>query len=128
MNPKLSSYARIALIVTLFSIFPLLSVHAATSGCSTGSATIGIHNPLCYSTLDAAISAILGVLINLGAVILVLFFVYAGFMFVSAQGDPKKLEKAKSAFFWTVVGGIILLGAQALSVLIQQTLQPIFSA
>ena len=86
-----------------------------------------INNPLAYNTIQDAINAILGVIIDLAAVILIVFFVYAGFMFVAAQGDPGKLEKARNAFFYTVIGAAILLGAKALSVLIQNTLAPIIN-
>jgi hypothetical protein len=37
-------------------------------------------------------------------VIVVICFVVAGIMFLTAQGDAKKLETAKSAVFWGIVG------------------------
>ena len=40
-------------------------------------------------------------------VIVVLSFIYAGIMFLTASGDSKKLETAKQAFVWGVVGVIV---------------------
>lgn len=39
--------------------------------------------------------------------IVVICFVYAGVLFLSAYGDPGKLQKARSAFLWGVVGVIV---------------------
>ena len=57
--------------------------------------------------------------------IAVLFIVYSGFLFVFARGDIEMLKKAKINFLWTVIGVALLLGAWALAVLIQGTIDPI---
>lgn len=108
--------------------FRAYALAAALSLVPVAAAAQSIINPLNYNTLDQAIDAILGVLINLGAIALVVFFVYAGFNFVAAQGNPEKLEKARRALGWSIVGAAILLGAKALSVLIQNTLRPIMNS
>lgn len=119
MNPKTLSFLRTGAILAAFLGLPFAVAYA----------NVGILNPLGngYNTLDTAINAILNVFIYLGSIALIVMFVYAGFMFVAAQGDPKKLETARKAFFGTIVGGIILLGAEALSQLIQNTIKPILS-
>ena len=55
----------------------------------------------------------------------VVFMVYSGFLFITAQGNSEKLSKAKMNFFWTVVGIALLLGAWALSELIRGTIEPL---
>ena len=127
MNSKVISFIRIGAVMALFSLMPLYFASAACSAPLQGSGT-GIQNPLCVNTLDQAIYAVLGVIIQIGSIVLVIFFVYAGFNFVSAQGDPKKLETARHAFFGVVVGAAILIGAEALSQMIKNTLQPIMTA
>lgn len=57
--------------------------------------------------------------------IAVVFVVYSGFLFISAQGNSDDLAKAKRNFFWTVIGVGLLLGAWALAVLIKGTIDPI---
>lgn len=82
----------------------------------------GLVNPLKNITdLPTLLKAILGALVDIGTVVLILAFIWIGFMFVRAQGKPEELKKARSAFVWTIIGGLILLGAQAISMVIQST-------
>ncbi|MDB5265764.1 MAG: protein of unknown function with transrane region [Parcubacteria group bacterium] len=79
-------------------------------------------NPLKNITdLPSLLKALLAALIQIGTVVLILAFVWIGFSFVRAQGNPKAIAAARSALIWTIIGGGILLGAQAISTLIQST-------
>ncbi len=60
---------------------------------------------------------------QIGTVIIILMLVYVGFLFVTAQGNDSKISEARTALLWTVVGALILLGAQAISLGIQSTVQ-----
>jgi hypothetical protein len=51
--------------------------------------------------------------------------IYTGFLFVSAQGNTEKLQKARTAFFYTVIGALIILAAAAIAELIQGTVDQI---
>ena len=53
--------------------------------------------------------------------IVVLFIIYAGFLFVMAQGNDAKLTKAKSVLGWTLVGAAILLGAKIITTVLSST-------
>jgi hypothetical protein len=68
---------------------------------------------LIYNMLDA--------IVKIGAGFVVLFIVYAGFLFVLARGNESQITKAKSIFYWTILGAIILLGAEALSQVVCNT-------
>ena len=74
----------------------------------------------------ALIEKILGVLVQIGLPILVLFIVYAGFKFVTARGNEAEVTKAKDALFWAVIGGAVLLGAQLIAQVINATI-PVIS-
>lgn len=63
--------------------------------------------------------------IPLGAIVATLAIVYSGFLFVTSQGSPDKISKAKAAFFWGIVGGLILLGSLAIAEMISATIEPI---
>jgi len=80
-------------------------------------------NPL-KGTSDFAglIVKILDTVIKIGIPVLVLFIVYAGFLFVTAQGNTTKIDEAKSALWWAVLGGAVLLGAKAIAAVICATL------
>ncbi len=86
--------------------------------------TSGLYNPLGTGySLPALLTAILEFVVRIGAVVVILMLVYVGFMFVTARGNETKLTAAKSGLLWTVVGALILLGAQAIASGIQATVQ-----
>lgn len=62
-------------------------------------------------TIGKLISALLSVL----GVIFLLLIIWAGFTWMTAQGDSKKVDKAKDILITAVVGLIILLSAYAIS-------------
>lgn len=83
--------------------------------------TISIGNPLGNATLFSIIESIISGLVVLAIPIVVFMVIYAGFLFVSAQGNVEKLEKAKRAITYALIGALILLGAEAISNLISGT-------
>lgn len=85
-----------------------------------------LGNNVCSSNgtcLMNFLTSILKLVIQIGAVIVVLMLVYVGFLFVVAQGNESKLTTAKNALLWTVIGALVLLGAQAIASGIQATVQ-----
>lgn len=85
--------------------------------------TSALTNPLNASTLQELIQEILVYLQYIGGIFLTLMLIYTGFMFVSARGNQEKLTRARTALLWTVIGGIILLGASAIAAAIANTAQ-----
>lgn len=81
----------------------------------------GLKNPIGPSNITALVNSILNVVVTVGTVLVVLAIIYSGFLFISARGNPEKIKEAKSIFLWTIVGTIVLLGAQALSQIIVNT-------
>lgn len=99
-----------------------------TSGGPTGSGgtsgATGLKNPLNnINTLPEFLNAILDAVVQLGTIVLILALVYVGFQFVAAQGNEEKIRSARSALMWTVIGGLVLLGAKAIGLVIQGTVQ-----
>lgn len=83
-----------------------------------------IINPLGQSgpqTVPAFIELLLKRVIQIAFPVIALAIIYCGFLFVSAQGNPAELEKAKSSLLYTLIGAAILLGAWALAQLITST-------
>ncbi|MDO8522163.1 MAG: hypothetical protein Q7S08_02660 [bacterium] len=93
--------------------------HAAN--CADGSS--GLCNPLNpqFSTIPAFIAGVLKVVVMLALPVIVLFFVVAGFQFISAQGNPGKLDEARKNFVWVVIGALLIMGAWVLATLIAGT-------
>jgi hypothetical protein len=66
-------------------------------------------------SFEGVAKGIADILTALGIPLAVIFFVWAGFLFVTARGNPQQITKAKSAFWWTVVGTVVLIGAIAIA-------------
>jgi len=62
------------------------------------------------------------VVMPIGAVAVVLGFIYSGFLYVKAQGNDKDLPEAHNALKFTVIGAIILLGASVIASVIGNTI------
>lgn len=78
-------------------------------------------NPINQKDIYGLINAIIDFIVKIGAVIVVFFIIYAGFLFVTAQGNEDKISKAKTTFLWTIIGSLVLLGASTLSGVICNT-------
>ena len=62
------------------------------------------------------------ILLPIGGVLAVLAFIYSGFKYVTAQGDPKKIESAHRALLYTAIGTALLLGAWMFATVICNTI------
>jgi len=94
------------------------TVHAS---CDGGADTFS--NPLKFCTLADFLNELLNVIIIIGIPIVTLAIIYAGFLFISAQGNETKISSAKKIFFWVVIGSLLILGAKALAVAIEGTVE-----
>jgi hypothetical protein len=75
------------------------------------------------SSIESFLRSILAFVVRIGSIIVILMLVFVGFKFVTAQGEPGKLTEARQMLLWTVVGALILLGAQAIASGIEATVQ-----
>ena len=122
MFSVVTNFLRIG-VVSLIAFFPTVLVFAQGSPCEGA-----FCNPLSFDTLSEFLIAILNVVILIAFPIIVLFLIYAGFLFVSAQGNEEKIKLAKRIFLWTVIGALLILGASALSLAIKGTVEDIKKA
>lgn len=53
--------------------------------------------------------------------LIVFMIIYAGFMYVTAQGEPGKIGQAHKALLYAVIGGVIILAANVILAVIQGT-------
>lgn len=91
---------------------------------------IKITNPLGGSPAPTSIPALLEKIISeallpIGAVVVVIMIIYAGFMYVTARGKPEDIKKAHDALLYAAIGAGILLGARVLAGAIQATVTQI---
>ncbi len=116
------------MITALGTVASMLLVAAGTplvsrAQCSADSTSA--CSPIPFATIFELTTAILQAVILIVFPIVVLLLVYTGFLFVTAQGNSSKIEAAKRALLWTIIGALIVLGAQALSLAIKATVDEI---
>lgn len=105
---------------------PPNQVNSVSSGCDqAGEGTIA--NPLKFCTLEQLFEAILNAIVKIGTIALTFAFIFLGFQYVAARGNAGKIAALHKSFLYTVVGGLILLGALGIGKVIQATVQNITS-
>jgi len=89
------------------SSFLLFSPLSASADCTDPNK---LCNPIKFDNLTSFFLALVNTVIQYGALLIVLFIVFAGFKFVTAQGNSEKISEARQMLTWIVVGAFVLLG------------------
>lgn len=110
--------ALLMLLVPISRVFADGTMSDAPSPDSTS-----FLNPLTVSDLPSFLQAVLALVVRLGWVVVVVMIVYVGYKFVAAQGSEYALQQARTMFLYTLVGAVILLGAQVLATGVCETVQ-----
>jgi hypothetical protein len=121
-------FKNIYVVTVVASVFVALTtvqniVHAVSGG-GTGAPAcpIGqICNPIKSQSISEFLLKIIDVLLVFALPIIILYIMYAGYLFVTAAGNSEKVASAKNALLWSVVGGVIALGAKLIIEVIQGT-------
>lgn len=82
-----------------------------------------LNSPLnsAFSTIPALLAGFLKAIVMIALPIISLFIVYTGFLFVKARGNPTELATAKRAFFYVMIGAVLVLGAWLIANLLGNT-------
>lgn len=108
-------FLNLILILATVSVFAFVT-DAQTIGCNPA---VEICNPIQSNTFADLMAKIADIAAKIGLPLVVVFIIYAGFLFVSARGDEEQLKKAKTTFFWAVIGALLVVGAFAISLAIE---------
>ncbi|OGZ85050.1 MAG: hypothetical protein A2401_03005 [Candidatus Staskawiczbacteria bacterium RIFOXYC1_FULL_38_18] len=107
MNTK-----KIALAAVITAILPVVAL-----------AQIGSSAPSNFSpNLTSLGQTIVNQLWIIFTIIAVIMFVIAGILFLTSQGDPEKVTKARQAFLWGVAGIIVGVLAYTIVALVRGAL------
>jgi hypothetical protein len=109
-------FTRTITFTPLLLVLLVVIVHAQTP-CSGDCLT----SPTGNVSLQGFIAAALMAMVKIAMPIITIFIVYSGFLFVTAQGNKAKLETAKTNFFYSVLGALLILSAWVLANLIGNT-------
>ena len=81
--------------------------------------TVTFANPLAANSIQGLLVSLLEVVIVIAVPIIVLFIIYAGFMYVTARGNPTKIQNATRALTYALIGGILIIGAAAIAQIVR---------
>ncbi|PSO46722.1 MAG: hypothetical protein BRC24_00510, partial [Parcubacteria group bacterium SW_4_46_8] len=77
------------------------------------------------TSLQEFLGELLEAFVTLLYTILVLALVYSGFLFVTAQGNPEQLQKARTVLKWVVVGAVIIFARWLIADIIGTTVNEV---
>lgn len=80
---------------------------------------VALKNPLKVGTISELLEALLGIVIVLATPIIVFFIIYAGFLYVTAQGNAEQVKQATRALTYAIIGGVIILGSAAIATIVK---------
>jgi len=98
-----------SLLTALFLVFPSLLLAQPAI----------LRNPLAFNNITDLLIAILNVVLIVAMPIIVLYLIYAGFLYVTAQGKPEKIQEATRALLYGVIGGVVIVGAFAILAIVR---------
>lgn len=86
------------------------------------SVNVEFENPITSNTLDQVVSNLTDFVFTIALIVCPLVIIIGGFLFVTAGGDPKKVETGKKMIFWALVGLTIAMLAKGAVVLLRALL------
>jgi 4-hydroxybenzoate polyprenyltransferase len=129
MNKLIGAISTLGLL--LFSKAALAYDFAASTGLDTTAKKTGHYSQRLFgagTTLEGGISAILTVALSFLGVIFLLLMIFGGILWMTARGNEKNVDRAKTIIFDSIIGLVIIIAAYAItffvtSVFVNQTMQ-----
>jgi len=81
-----------------------------------------LESPTKWKSIEDLGDAVVNLLFQISLVIAPLFIIIAGFYFVTAAGDPQKIETAKKIIIYTLIGLVIILASKGIIALVKSIL------
>jgi hypothetical protein len=107
-NKKMKKNLTLIIPLIILSLNFLLFLNSALAE------EVEIENPLKWEKIEDFTSSILKFLTAFALAIFPILIIIAGYQFMTAGGDPKKIEDAKRMLWYAFIGLLIILGAQAI--------------
>ena len=86
-----------------------------------GGEGVRLNNPLGDTTIMDFLGDLLDVIMIFAVPLIVFMIIYAGFTYVMARGNPGEVSRASKMLLYSVIGGVIILGAWAILEVIDGT-------
>lgn len=87
-----------------------------------------LQNPLeggGVNDIPTLVRKLLDIVLTIAVPIIAVAIIYTGFLFISAQGNPEALKKAKTTLMYVLIGAAILLAAYVIAEAIESTVRAI---
>lgn len=114
----------------LFSFLLGLKIQAydfnEQSGLNSTASTSGHLTQLYFGergSIEVGVSVILAALLSLLGIVFLILMIYAGILWMTARGQEKRVEQAKSILVDSIVGIVIVAGAYAITYFVLGSLQ-----
>ncbi len=101
-----------ALAILIINFIPLASYAAG----------ISIPNPLKTTDFVQLIDRVVSLVFTAGLALAPISIIIAGIMFMTAEGQPAKVDRAKDIIKWTFIGIFVLVCSKALVTLLRTTI------
>jgi hypothetical protein len=111
LSKKIPTIKKMSAVTAVF-LFPVL-VNAQIE--------YELDSYLPFDSAEDLVVAILRIFITIATPIIVLFIIYAGFKYVTAQGNAQQVQEATRALTYAIVGAVLIIGAVAISEIIANT-------
>ncbi len=108
------------LLATGFFLVSFAEVFAQESPAGS---TVKLKNYLNVDTIEGLLLGILEIVLIIAVPIIIFFIIFAGFLYVTARGDTEKLTNARRALTYAVIGGVLVLGAIAITEIIRNLVE-----
>lgn len=116
----------IILLTPVFGVTSQAMAQNDTNSSSTDSTVINLNlqNPIANSvnSIPEFFQKVIDIIIKIAIPFTAIVLVYCGLLFVTARGDTAQLEKARNAFTYAVIGGLVLLASWLIAQAIKDAL------
>jgi hypothetical protein len=107
-------------IISLPAFIMLLTLPSLALGADyPGTQPVALENPLKVNSITDLLLALLNIVVVIAIPIIISFIIYSGFLYVTAQGNLTKIQEARNALTYSIIGGVLIIGAVAISEIIR---------
>lgn len=104
-------------IIALFFML-ILSSSALAKGINSAfdnAKTVASSSGYAGQTFDNLAGDIIRLVLSILGVLFVVFMIYAGFLWLTAAGNEKRVDKAKTIIFESIIGLVVVIAAYAIT-------------
>ncbi len=116
-DPRNKSFSRLTALfgVLLFFVFGVFFAGHGVFAADGDLASVGEAAGLAQTSLPILIARIIRAVIGVLGILVVIRFVYAGYLYMISKGDGKKIEEAKKIMIQTVIGLVIVFSSYSIA-------------